>query len=430
MTQGRVVIVAHDEASTRHIAVRVGSLGYVLQTLLYALDSTHQIVKLSPDAIFLQVRDAADGAGLALCQTLTTTMPQCPIILYGPMATTDLLHKAMAAGARRFLTTPASAEAVAQALTGLTKQMAAREAAQKDVVVRDGTPLVPGAPWPRTGGQIVTIYSPKGGVGCSTMAVNLAIGLQARGKRTVLVDANLGCGNLAVMLGITPTKTILDAAEDDVARNPHLIYASLTTHKRSGIAVLCAPMQPEQAEMITPQHLRAILSTLQMHYDYVIVDTAATYNQTELLVLDMAATRIIPVTPDLAMLKNLRIFVRRSEALGHDTDQMLLVLMRADSVSPEYVSHIEQSIGRRFDHYVVSDGQRATAAINKGTPLVLGQRKSRIAQDLLELIEHLEPKTSNVEAPAQGEDPMPSSLQPDTTQWTAAPRRRFALAPR
>jgi pilus assembly protein CpaE len=394
MQQQLNVVVVDDEATViRHLEGYIASAGYKPRTVASANASPSEILALRPDVILLRVSPPDVSAPLALCRAITTSLPQCPVIVYGAAPDTTLLQNAMVAGARRFLTAPFPRETLLRAIAETRAQtpvLAPMEAAPAAV----GPSLVSGSfPEPAQRARLVTVFSPKGGVGTTTLAVNLAIGLKLRQQATALVDANISCGNVEVFLNINPTSSILQLVSSGQYNDSRVIRGHLLEHRESGIEVLLSPVQPEQSEMITGEHLRSILNLMQDQFNYVVVDTPASYEERVLITLEMADTIVVPVAPDLAAVRNLVAFLRVMRLLGSEEDKQILVLMRANSVPQAQVKDIERFLGRPFDHHVVSDGRRTTQAINEGTPVVQRDRESRIAADFLALAERLTEKS-------------------------------------
>src|SRR5438105_3243920 len=121
-------------------------------------------------------------------------------------------------------------------------------------------------------GKVIAAFSPKGGVGTTTLAVNLACALTTFGRRVVIVDGNVGFGNVGMFLNITPGRNILHVVDDLGGILEAHIDDALHTHP-SGLKVLLAPDKAEDSDTIHGEHLRTILANLQARYDYVVVDT-------------------------------------------------------------------------------------------------------------------------------------------------------------
>src|SRR5207249_276382 len=120
--------------------------------------------------------------------------------------------------------------------------------------------------------KVIAAFSPKGGVGTTTLAVNLACALTTMGRRVVIVDGNVSFGNVGMFLNIPPGTNMLDVVEDPGGVQEANIDDVLQAHP-SGLKVMLAPTKPEDGDGIRGEHLRAIIAILKAKYDFVVVDT-------------------------------------------------------------------------------------------------------------------------------------------------------------
>ncbi len=264
---------------------------------------------------------------------------------------------------------------------------------------------------PVTLGKVLAVFSPKGGVGRTTIAVNLALAAaQLSDRKVVLVDGDLTFGDVAVMLNLPPTRTISDLIPYTNQLDEELLDTVLATHP-SGLRVLLAPPKPELADLVTPEHMSLILARLRELFDYVIVDTMVTPNDLTLAILDAADKVLVVTTPEIPAIKNVRAFLDTAAALGYPPEKIELILNRADASPGLNISEIEATLGRRFTAQVSSGGLAVVEAANRGNPVVLSDPGSEVAQSIFSLTKTLIPE-------ATGTPPRPSG-----------PRLRRAPAP-
>src|SRR5439155_18405725 len=159
-------------------------------------------------------------------------------------------------------------------------------------------------------GRIIRLFSPKGGVGRTTLATNLAVALhQATEKAVVLVDGSLPFGDVAVILNMSPkAKTVADLVGSFETMDSDVLDSVLVSHS-TGIKVLLAPPTPETAELITPANMKRTLEVLRETNAFVVVDTWPSYTEMVLTMLDVSDVVLVPMTLEITSLKNVRVFM-------------------------------------------------------------------------------------------------------------------------
>ncbi len=233
----------------------------------------------------------------------------------------------------------------------------------------------------------MAVFSPKGGVGRTTIAVNTAVAAAMEpGREVVLVDGSFQFGDVGVLLNLNPkNKSIADLVPElEVGGEPDSLDTFVITHS-SGLKVLLAPPSPEMAELVTPSAIRRVLEVLRARADLVVVDCSAAFSDSTLAILDAADVILTVLTLEITSIKNMRLFLEVAEQLGYPADKMELVLNRADSALGIRVADVEHSIGRKVDHTVVSDGRSVVYALNRGVPFFVSNREAQVSQDVLRL---------------------------------------------
>ena len=351
-------------------------------------EAIEMAARLKPDVVLMDI-NMPDMDGIAATERLSAEVPTAAVVMMSVQGEADYLRRSMLAGAREFLVKPFSSDE----LTASIRQVYTREREKLSRISIAPIPSSVTTPRPvvreREGtapGRVVAVFGPKGGVGRTTLAVNLAVAAATElGLRTCLVDASFQFGDVGVLLNLNPkNKSIADMIHDATESELDSVDAYVINHS-SGIRVLLAPPTPEMAELITPAIAKRMVELLRLDHDLVVVDCMASFNDTTLAILDLADTVLTMLSLEITSIKNIRLFLEVAEQLGYGTDKVRLVLNRADSSLGIRVADVEHSIGRRVDHTIVSDGRSVVYALNRGVPFFLSNREAQVSQDVLRL---------------------------------------------
>ncbi|MBU0493963.1 MAG: response regulator [Chloroflexi bacterium] len=375
----------------------------VIGTALNGREAIEAVKELEPDIVLMDI-NMPDMDGIKAAEIITAQAPHVQIIMMSVQGEADYLRRSMLAGARDFLIKPFSGDDLVNTIHRVYEMGATRRvAAPAPAAATAATPVVP-APG-RQGGQIIALFSPQGGIGCTTLATNLAIAAKTNSnKRVALVDCNLQFGDVGIFLNMQSGKTIVDLVTmiDDL--DAELVEDMLLPHS-SGVRVLLAPLRPEMADLVTADHLRRILGTLRQSYDLIFVDTWPFLHEITLTVMDMCDRLLLVLSPEIPPVKNAKLFFEVMEAMQYPADRVMLVLNRVDSRGGISPRDIEMSIQHPLSAQIVADWRLATYAVNHGVPFVISHRESALARSVTELaylflVEPAVPEPASPEAPA------------------------------
>ena len=340
-----------------------------------------------PHVILMDI-NMPDMDGITATEIIANTVPESPIIMMSVQGEQDYLRRSMLAGAREFLVKPFSADELVNAIRHVNELEKVKRTRYSQPAPQQAT-AGPAQPPPLQGdqkGQIISFFSPKGGVGRTTIATNLAVALfQLTNRPVVLVDGSLPFGDVAVILNMSPkAKTIADLVGSFDNVDADILETVLVPHS-TGIKVLLAPPTPEAAELITAANMKKVLEILAQRYAFVIVDTWPSFQEVVLTMLDTADVILTLMTLEITSLKNVRVFLEIAEKLGYDDKKVQLVANRNDSSGGIKASDVEASLGRKIPHTIVSDGRALVLAVNRGVPFVISHKDSQVSKDLFTL---------------------------------------------
>jgi pilus assembly protein CpaE len=251
-----------------------------------------------------------------------------------------------------------------------------------------------GSAAPVSHGRIVTVFSPKGGTGKTSIATNLATALaKHENKRALLLDLDLQFGDAAIMLGLEPEKTIYDLVSAPGELDPEKL-AGYTTRHVSGLDILPAPLRPEDAELVTEAKIGRLLEVARTSYDVIIVDTSPFFHGPMLATLDQTDELLLVCSLDVPTIKNVRLSLQTLELLSFPMKKVHIVLNRANSKVGMKESEVETALERKVRYQVPSD-RAVPLSINRGTPVVLadpGADFSIAMRDVAKAVANPEPE--------------------------------------
>ena len=246
------------------------------------------------------------------------------------------------------------------------------------------------------------VYSPKGGTGVTTLAVNLALTLHNEDTQTAIVDANLQFGDVAVFLNEQGKNTILDLAPRAEELEPEVVEGVIIKHAASGVHILAAPSRPEHAEQVHGEQFGAVLEYLKRLYAYVVVDTTPILNDITLAALDRADLVLLVVTQDIPSIKNARLFLDLLTTLGISRDRICFVMNKYDkriAITPEKIGeNLKQEVGA----VIPLDEKVVIPAVNRGIPFVLDQKAQPVSRAVYMLAETVRSRLAKSEPETGG----------------------------
>jgi pilus assembly protein CpaE len=309
-------------------------------------------------------------AAASLADTLRVTRPTTSVILIRRRVDTSVLAEALRSGMREVVEE--------RDITGLG--LAVQRAHQVWTALQSpgaGTYEVPK-------GRLITVFSPKGGVGKTTLAVNLALALSDKGaKKVCLVDLDLGFGDVAITLQLFPARTLADAAHMESGLDFTSLEALLTPH-RDGIFALVAPVQPDAKDAIHASVIGKVLGLLKANFDFVIVDTAPAFDEHVLQAFDETDVLLLVTTLDVPTLKNVKIASETLDLLNFPKERRMLVLNRADDKVGLTADKVESTLGMNIAASIPTSPQVANAT-NAGEPIIVSLPKHAVSAAILAL---------------------------------------------
>jgi pilus assembly protein CpaE len=240
-------------------------------------------------------------------------------------------------------------------------------------------------------GRVMTVFSPKGGTGKTTVATNLAAALAKReGKRTLLLDLDLQFGDAAIVLGLEPEKTIYDLVVAPGELDSEKLAGYVTKHP-SGIDVLAAPLRPEDAELVTEGKVTSLLEVARGSYEAIVVDTSPFFHGPMLATLDRTDELLVLCGLDVPTLKNVRLAMQTLELLSFPASRMRYIMNRANTNVGLKTREVETALKVKIAHELPSDGT-IPLTVNRGNPAVLAEPRCDFSKAIGQLAKQVAPQ--------------------------------------
>lgn len=347
----------------------------------------------------------------AAIQAIYTTSPQTLCVAVLPQQDMASVRRLVAAGARDILVKPFHYRELIASL----RQVVQMEDTRRQ---RAGLPSILTQPQRAKLGKVIVVMGPKGGVGSTTVATNLAVALKHVGGHDVaLADFSLQFGDVAVLLNLWSKHTLHDLSIHYNTLDDGLLERVLVPHV-SGVKVLLAPGEPEAAADINGERTRAIVQALRAKFAYVVIDCWSFLDEITETLMTIADQVLLVTTPEVPALKNTKQALEYFTRHGVHRDHVSLVLNRFPSVKGVTLHDIQQHLRHPIQANLPSDGPAVTYAANKGIPVVHSHPQSWVAQSFLKLAAWI--AGDDVQTISQGPtqtSPAVARIEPKPAKW-------------
>ena len=353
----------------------------------------------APDVVLMDI-NMPDMDGITATERIRKISPFTQIVILSVQGDPNYMRRAMLAGARDFLTKPPTIDELVSAI---------RRAGEMAEELKSQVPTYMGAGG-RTGqlsmgsvnpaaGKIITIYSPKGGTGTTTITSNLAVALHNEETQVAIVDANLQFGDVAVFFNEQERNHIADLAPRADELDAEILDDVMITHEQSGIKILAAPPRPEMAEQVSSEEFTMLLQFMRTIFPYVIVDSPSSLTEIGLSAFDISDLVVILTTQDIPAIRDVRIFLDLVDILGINKQRLLLAMNGFDKrigITPEKVS---ESFKQNISAVIPIDRSTVIPSINRGVPFMLVSKNKSlpVSKAMLALAEEVRGKLALID---------------------------------
>ncbi|RMH59645.1 MAG: response regulator [Candidatus Hydrogenedentota bacterium] len=372
-------------------------------------DNAEEALKMAkekaPTVIVMDAKLGGDQPdGLLAAEQISVQAPKSDIVMVAEEGADNLfMRKAMLSGVRQVLPKPYDASdlvavvrLVAEIAEKKREAMAAIIGTKEEEVVES---------------KMITIFSTKGGVGRTLLAINLAVALKKMtGKKVCLVDLDLQFGDIAIMMHL-PTKVTISALAREIADagelDPEILMGHLVTHEESGVSVLCAPIRPDEADLVKGNHVDQILRQLKEKFHYIVIDTPSYLSDTVLTALELADQILLLLTMELPTIKDGKLMMEIMQTFGYTEEKVKVIMNREATTGAFKKKEIEETLEAEVIATIPSEGAVVMPSVNECEPFYLRSPDSKIAESIREIVKIVAGEEAEMieEAAGEGEAP-------------------------
>ena len=371
-----IVVVDTDKTVRKMLKSQLEQMHNVqLTSVTQNMDEGFRAIKTTkPDILILELPKDYEKT-LPDIERIKLDFPEIAIFVTSEIKTPELIISAMRAGAQEFLSRPIDPNEFKKAIEKvlITKKQVKTQTPQR--------------------GKIISVFSKKGGLGVTTLAVNLGVALsQMAENKTVLLDLDLQLGDVTSFLNLAPEYNIIDVCNKDGGVDEVKLQSCITRHQ-SGAFVLAEPKNPAESESVSSSQINQILQQLRSMFTYVIVDTPHILDSKTLEVFELSDNIIVVMVPNISSIRATKKALGVFRELGYVRDKVRLVVNRVSKRDPIKADEIEKTLGYPVSWVIPNNYPVVIDAINSGVPLVNHKGSSDVAKSIQDLAKDI-PKWS------------------------------------
>ncbi len=409
-----ILVIARQDPTADWIQASLKEMNYKLAGMVDSTLQALQVVEQTPVDIVLADSAARGVLETGWIQTLTAHSIGTMVIVIATNSEMEFVRQAMLAGAQGFLLKPFDLPELHRSI-----QQVHQVSLQRKAAIAEAGAVAALAPPATSKSYSIAVFSPKGGTGATTLAVNLAVALRQQTDAPVLlVDADLRTADVDIFLSILSKHSIYDLLGLGQRIDEDMLQRVVTNHT-SGIAVLRGEPQLQFEISVEPGQMSDLFEALSMAWEgYIVINTSDGLDRWTVEILDAVDTVLVVTTPELPALRATRNFLDLADAAADPGGKWQLVMSAYQGKKVLQIADIEASIHYRVKATIAEDIAVVSTSINRGTPLMVSHRKSPIAQDVLALAKQLtdanprSPKPQLTDSQQSAEEAAGHSQQP------------------
>jgi len=367
------VVIDSDPDSLQKTVQYIKALGDKVEVSGFAtsFEKGFELIRKSkPSVVVLEIGDDVE-MGIKRINSILDHFPQTAVFATSKDKSSDTILKVMRAGADEYILRPIVEADIVSAFQKHGRLWLTKPPQEKEV------------------GSVYMVFSPKGGVGVTTLAINLATQIHdITKKKTLLIDLDLNAGDVSTFLNLKPSYTISDVTVNISRLDRSFLMGVLTRHE-SGIYVLAEPQKIVEAASISGSDIKRVLELLQTMFDYIVIDTESVLDERAMSAIEISDTILLVFVMSLPGIKNIQRYLRYFEDLGLKRDRVKLIVNRYLKKGDIRLEDAEKALNYPISFAISNDYDSTMECLNKGLPLSMCNPRSKVNLEIRALAESL-----------------------------------------
>ncbi len=354
----------------------------VIDFINTAQEALEMISEAKPD-IALVEEHLPDIDGISFTEIIRRDYPTTQVIIVSQDKHYDTVLRSLRNGASDFLAHDVSIGEFREAILRAGELAAIERTKYHPYFAPDTSKVEEGVG--TTKAHVVSVYSPRGGCGVTTIANNLALSFRDNESQISLIDTNLQFGDVDILFNEVGQLSLMDLLPIAYELDPKVVKEVMILHRSSGLFLLAPPKNPVIQEPLSGEQISRVLEYIRNFYDYMVINTASLINEASLAALDTADVVVLVVTQEIAAIKSMRSFLELWESFGMKRERLFLVVNKFRKTSALTSKKISETLNQPVDLVIPEDHEAALRAANLGNPLLMSNPNADVSQAILEL---------------------------------------------
>ena len=362
-----------------------------LNTAQEALDIANEV---KPDVMLVE-EHLPDIDGISFTEIVRRDYPTTQVLIVSQDKHYDTVLRALRNGAADFLAHDVSIGEFREAILRGGELSAIEKTKYHPYLIPDLNRSEEGSGGPKA--KTISVYSPRGGCGVTTIANNLALAFRDNESQIALVDSNLQFGDVDILFNELGQLSLLDLTPIAFELDQKVVKEVMILHRTSGLFLLASPKHPAISEPISGEQVSRVMDYMRSFYSYVVINTSSYLNEASLAALDASDIVVLVVTQEIAGIKSMRAFIEMWESFGLKRDRLLLVVNKFKKNNALSPRKIADTLTLTVELTIPEDYEAALRAANLGNPLIMSNPNADVSQAIVELSERIKKKIPTVE---------------------------------